>query len=98
MVIQPNQTELPELLTVTDFCQRYSIGKTSFYREVNAHNLRDAHNRGLSVIVWTVNDEPEMIRLIELGVDGVISDYPDRLREVASSLGLELPQPTVVQP
>lgn len=40
MVIQPNQTELPELLTVTDFCQRYSIGKTSFYREVNAGRLR----------------------------------------------------------
>ena len=69
-----------------------------FYREINAHNLRDAHNRGLSVIVWTVNDEPEMIRMIELGVDGVISDYPDRLREVVSSLGLELPPPTVVQP
>ena len=69
-----------------------------FYRDVNADNLLDAHNRGLSVIVWTVNEEQEMIRLIELGVDGIISDYPDRLREVASSLGLELPQPTLVQP
>ncbi|ANU08455.1 helix-turn-helix transcriptional regulator [Paraurantiacibacter namhicola] len=30
---------LPELLTVADFCDRYSIGKSSFYREVNANRL-----------------------------------------------------------
>ena len=32
--------ELPELITVADFCERYSIGKTSFYREVNAGRLK----------------------------------------------------------
>lgn len=32
--------EFPELLTVADFCDRYSIGKTSFYREVNAGRLK----------------------------------------------------------
>ena len=32
--------DLPELLTVAGFCERYSIGKTSFYREVNAGRLK----------------------------------------------------------
>ena len=31
---------IPELLTVADFCERYSISKTSFYREVNAKRLK----------------------------------------------------------
>lgn len=33
-------TQLPELLTVADFCARYSIGRTSLYREVNAGRLK----------------------------------------------------------
>ena len=32
--------EIPQLLTVADFCARYSIGKTSLYREVNAGRLK----------------------------------------------------------
>lgn len=32
--------EAPELMTVADFCDRYSIGKTSLYREVNAGRLK----------------------------------------------------------
>ncbi|AKQ42537.2 phage excisionase [Aurantiacibacter atlanticus] len=32
--------EMPELITVADFCERYSIGKTSFYREKNAGRLK----------------------------------------------------------
>ena len=41
-----------------------------------------AHGRGLRVHAWTVNDEGEMRRLIELGLDGVMTDYPDRLLRV----------------
>lgn len=32
--------DLPELITVADFCARYSIGRTSFYREVAAQRIR----------------------------------------------------------
>jgi glycerophosphoryl diester phosphodiesterase len=38
-----------------------------------------AHQRGLQVHAWTINDEDDMQRLIDLGVDGIITDYPDRL-------------------
>ena len=50
------------------------------------------------MVPWTVNDEPNMRRLVQMGVDGLISDYPDRLRKVLTELGKEVPAPTPVQP
>lgn len=41
-----------------------------------------AHGRGLEVHAWTINEIPDMERLVALGVDGLITDYPDRLMEV----------------
>lgn len=41
-----------------------------------------AHGRNLRVHAWTINDEGDMRRLIETGVDGVMTDYPDRLMRV----------------
>ena len=38
-----------------------------------------AHSHNMDVHVWTVNDEEDMQRLIDLNVDGIITDYPDRL-------------------
>jgi glycerophosphoryl diester phosphodiesterase len=46
-----------------------------------------AHRCGLEMHVWTINDEPEMTRLLELGVDGVMSDYPGRLAAIVRRLG-----------
>lgn len=48
---------------------------------VTAALVDDAHARGLALYVWTVNALDEIVRLARLGVDGVISDYPDRLLE-----------------
>jgi glycerophosphoryl diester phosphodiesterase len=46
-----------------------------------------AHSCGLAVHVWTIDDPAEMEQLVELGVDGIISDRPSVLSEVLSRLG-----------
>jgi glycerophosphoryl diester phosphodiesterase len=53
--------------------------------------LRRAHQRGMLLVPWTVNDAPSMNALIDLGVDGIITDYPDRLRSVLTAKGMPLP-------
>jgi glycerophosphoryl diester phosphodiesterase len=60
--------------------------------------VKEAKSLGLAVLPWTVNDRAEMERLIDWGVDGIITDYPDRLREVMAAKNLPLPRPTPVTP
>ncbi len=48
-------------------------------------NVRSIQNAGYPVIAWTVNDKPSMEALIRIGVNGIISDRPDLLAEVAYS-------------
>jgi glycerophosphoryl diester phosphodiesterase len=55
--------------------------------------VRRAHRNGLKVVPWTVDDAPTMRRLIEADVDGIITDYPNRLRAVMARRGLRLPAP-----
>ena len=47
-----------------------------------------AHRRNLKVHVWTINETEDMQRLIELGVDGIMTDYPDRLLNVLGRASL----------
>jgi glycerophosphoryl diester phosphodiesterase len=54
--------------------------------------VADAHAAGMRVIPWTVDDEPTMRKLIDDGVDGLITDYPDRLRAVMAQYGMHLPR------
>ena len=46
-----------------------------------------AHAHDVQVHVWTINEEPEMKRLLDLGVDGLMSDFPARLRAVVDAWG-----------
>ncbi|MFZ9194746.1 MAG: glycerophosphodiester phosphodiesterase [Burkholderiales bacterium] len=69
-----------------------------YFGDVSAAAMDEARQLGLKVVVWTVNEETDMVRMIDLGVDGIISDYPDRLRRAAAARGLPLPAPTPVSP
>jgi glycerophosphoryl diester phosphodiesterase len=61
------------------------------FNDVDEAAVKDAQRLGLRVIPWTVNDGADMRRLLGWGVDGLITDYPDRLREVMRERGLPLP-------
>ena len=65
-----------------------------YFPNVIAPALAQAKAIGLKVIPWTVNERAEMERLIALGVDGIITDYPNRLR--ALLIEKEIPVPPEV--
>ncbi|MGE0348958.1 glycerophosphodiester phosphodiesterase [Hydrogenophaga sp.] len=67
------------------------------FGDLSQQVLQRARALELRVIPWTVNDPQDMARLIDWGVDGLITDYPDRLRDVMAQRGMALP-PTVVAP
>ncbi|HCA87821.1 MAG TPA: glycerophosphodiester phosphodiesterase [Streptomyces sp.] len=56
-------------------------------RVVDRAFLRSAHARGLQVHVWTVNDPARMAALLDLGVDGIMTDHIDTLRAVLTERG-----------
>lgn len=44
---------------------------------VNEELIKSCHDKSIKLIPWTVNEEEDMVRLLDLGVDGIITDYPD---------------------
>jgi glycerophosphoryl diester phosphodiesterase len=56
-----------------------SVGPVHFDRR---ELVAAAHARGIAVRFWTINDTAAMRRLLDLGADGLITDHPDRLRDV----------------
>ncbi|MET8095939.1 glycerophosphodiester phosphodiesterase [Streptomyces sp. NPDC005236] len=54
---------------------------------VDRRFVRAAHARGLQVHVWTVNESERMHRLLDLGVDGIMTDHIDTLRKVLEDRG-----------
>jgi glycerophosphoryl diester phosphodiesterase len=67
------------------------------FRDLTVEALAQAKALGLQVIPWTVNQAADMERLIDWGVDGLITDYPDRLRKVMAAKGLALPPSVTVR-
>jgi glycerophosphoryl diester phosphodiesterase len=54
---------------------------------VDERFVADAHDRGIQVHVWTIDDEEEMVRLLDLGVDGIMTDRPAVLKAVLEARG-----------
>ena len=69
-----------------------AIGDPGFTPYVTQQMVDDAHAAGMDVIPWTVDDPATMQYLIDLGVDGIITDHPDRLRAVLAENGYKLPR------
>lgn len=70
--------------------------KRSVIRVVSPGFVRRAHSDGIGVFVWTVNHPDDMRRLLDWGVDGILSDAPGRVRRVIDerSVGAEPPAAT----
>jgi glycerophosphoryl diester phosphodiesterase len=66
-------------------------------RDLSPALVTEAHALGLAVIPWTVNDPKDMAAVLAVGVDGLITDYPDRLRALLESKGIAVPPPTPVK-
>jgi glycerophosphoryl diester phosphodiesterase len=54
---------------------------------VDKRFVAEAHRRGVQIHVWTIDDRAEMTRLLDLGVDGIMTDRPAVLREVLELRG-----------
>jgi glycerophosphoryl diester phosphodiesterase len=62
-----------------------------YFGELTPDLLREARSLGLKVIPWTVNDPSAIDNMLAWGVDGLITDYPDRARKAMAARGLALP-------
>lgn len=58
------------------------------YKLLTKDEMQVASSLGLDVVPWTVNEKADMERLIDWGVDGLISDFPDLLMKVAKAKGV----------
>ena len=61
---------------------------SSFWRELDAAQVQEAHQLGIQVLAWTVNDRQAMGQMLDLGVDGLVTDRPDIAIELLKERGI----------
>ena len=68
-----------------------------YFGDVDQKKIDEAHRLGLAVVVWTVNKPEDIARMLELKVDGIISDRPDRVRTAMAERKMPLPRPASIR-
>ena len=74
------------------FPQNGKVGDPSFRFYSDAAMVSQAHALGLKVIPWTCDDPATVEALMDMGADGVITNYPNRVREIMAERGMRLPK------
>ena len=70
-------------------CQAFQVPEySSGIRVLTKRFVETAHGLNLAVHVWTINEVTDMKRLLALGVDGIVTDYPDRLISLLRKMGV----------
>jgi Glycerophosphoryl diester phosphodiesterase len=78
-LLEDYETDVPEAMAKLNFTPQWLSPE---HGNVNEALMKYAHKNGMKVVTWTVDDKQEMRRLIGLGCEAIISNYPDRLMEV----------------
>ncbi len=71
---------------------------SALHADLDAAKVKEAKALGLTVLAWTVNEPARMAQMMEMGVDGIVTDRPDLLRAQLQRRGLPLPAPAPVRP
>ena len=61
---------------------------SAYFGDLDAQKVKEAQSLGLKVLAWTVNDPAAMSRMLDWGVDGLITDRPDLARKVLEARGV----------
>jgi glycerophosphoryl diester phosphodiesterase len=69
-----------------------------FMGDIDKAKVAEAQALGLKVLPWTVNEPAHLRAVLDLGVDGLITDRPDLARQALAERGIALPPPSPVQP
>jgi glycerophosphoryl diester phosphodiesterase len=64
---------------------------SSFHGDLDASQVKEAQALGIAVLAWTVNEPAQIEAMLDLGVDGIVSDRPDRVRSAMARRGMALP-------
>ncbi len=78
-LVEDYETDYDEYMSKLEFMPEWLSPP---HMNVDEELMKRAHADGMKVVTWTVDDKDEMRRLISLGVEGIISNYPDRLLDV----------------
>ncbi|WSJ91030.1 glycerophosphodiester phosphodiesterase family protein [Streptomyces sp. NBC_01304] len=74
------------------FPQNGKVGDPGFRFYADRSMTSAAHARGLKVVPWTCDDPATIEALMDMGNDGIITDYPDRVRQIMADRGMRLPK------
>ncbi len=86
---------LPGVTTLSPnygFPQSGKVGDPGFRFYADAAMVEAAHARGLKIVPWTCDDPATVEALMDAGVDGIITNYPNRVREIMAERGMRLPK------
>ena len=85
-LVEEYETDFDQYMSLLDFTPEWLSAP---HANVDEALVAKARARGMKVNTWTVDDPDEMRRLIGVGVDAIISNYPDRLLQVVSEYPAE---------
>jgi glycerophosphoryl diester phosphodiesterase len=74
------------------FPQNGKVGDPGFQFYPDQLMVSAAHARGLKIIPWTCDDPATVKELMDLGVDGIITDYPNQVRQIMADRGMRIPK------